>query len=138
MLHKASRRLQAVVLGTVCGVLIHVLVGRCVWYGYMLTGCAFFLWLLFTLYLYFDSVEHSYNGLLMAYFGTMGIIRGCNDISFHPSMTHYPIVNTVVAITVVTFFDTVLSPGRASVAAHVAYMKVWHAMEESVRNIFDP
>jgi len=103
-----------------------------------LTGVLYFLWLLLTLFIYFDAVDNSYSGLLMAYFGTMGILRGCNDISFDPALTHYPIVNTVVAIFVVTFFDTLFHPGRASVAAYEAYVDVWKTMKEGVNAIFDP
>eukprot|EP00416_Gambierdiscus_australes_P031416 CAMPEP_0171087302 /NCGR_PEP_ID=MMETSP0766_2-20121228/20059_1 /TAXON_ID=439317 /ORGANISM="Gambierdiscus australes, Strain CAWD 149" /LENGTH=1150 /DNA_ID=CAMNT_0011544997 /DNA_START=39 /DNA_END=3491 /DNA_ORIENTATION=+ len=137
-IQKNAKRLQAVVFGTVTGILVHAMVGRCIWWGYALTGFFFFSWLLLTLFLYFDSVDNSYNGLLMAYFGTMGILRGCNDISFDPALTHYPITNTVVAIFVVTFFDIVFHPGRAAVAAYEAYVEVWRTMKEAVTAIFDP
>lgn len=137
-IQKNAKRLQAVVLSTVVGVLIHVILGRCVWWGYMLVAGLFYVWLVFTLFLYFDSVDHSYSGLLMAYFGTMGILRGCSDLSFDPGMTHFPITNTVVAICVVTAFDVLLHPGRAAPAAHEAYLEVWRTMKDAVGALFDP
>merc|ERR1719443_2404120 len=107
---KNMGRVQGVVLGCVFGQLLYALFAWCYWWGYMVIGITVFVWLLSTLFVYYNSADFGYIGCLMAAFGTKYMLQGCSNDVFQPTDTYYTIINTVVGITIMTFCDLTFTP----------------------------
>jgi len=137
-LQKNLERLQGVVLGTVVGHLVHALVGRCIWWGFLTSASLLFLWVSLNLYTYFDSPVYGGRARLFCVFGTQILLTGCNEETFDPLATYHVIANSVVAILVMASVDLVLAPSRASDMACKALLDSWKAIEQATSHLLNP
>merc|ERR1719335_736177 len=97
-----------------------------------------FTWLLSLFFVYFNSNEWGYVGCLMGAFGAKFMLQGCSDEVFQPQGTYHTIINTVLGIAFMTFYDISLMPARSNDMAIQAMSKAWDMYEQAVKDIFDP
>jgi len=136
-LTKNLSRLQGVVLGIVVGQVGYALLGWCVWWGYISVAVALYSWTLLALFVYYNSSQYSTVGLLLAVFGSAGLLQGCSEDIFDPRDSFYAIINCTAAIAVMGIVDIVLSPGRASDMARDEYIETFDPLIEALRQICD-
>lgn len=130
-------RLQGIVLGTVIGQIAYVLLGWCVWWGYISVALFVFIWGGASIFVYYNSAQFSTVGILCAVFGVMNVLSGCTDEVFQPAGAYYAVINATLAICIMTVVDMALSPGRCSDMAQEAYLNAWEATTKAVATLFD-
>jgi len=136
-LTKNLSRLQGVVLGIVVGQIGYALLGWCVWWGYISVAVALYSWTLVSVFVYYNSAQYSTVGLLLAVFGSAGLLQGCSEEIFDPRDSFYAIINCTAAIAIMGLVDVVLSPGRASDMARDEYIETFDPLSEALRQICD-
>lgn len=136
-LTKNLSRLQGVVLGIVVGQVGYALLGWCVWWGYISVAFALYLWTLLAVFVYYNSVQYSTVGLLLAVFGSAGLLQGCSEEIFDPRDSFYSIINCTAAIAVMGIVDIMLSPGRASDMARDEYIETFDPLTKALEQICD-
>lgn len=137
-INKNMGRVQGVVLGCVFGQMVYALFAWCAWWGYVVICLSVILWLISTLFVYYNSSEFGYIGCLMAAFGTKYMLQGCSNEQFLPTNTYYTIINTVVGITIMTFCDMTITQTPTSHLASNALMDAWDMYAKAVNDLFDP
>jgi len=136
-LTKNLSRLQGVVLGIVVGQVGYALLGWCVWWGYISVAFALYSWTLIAVFVYYNSAQYSTVGLLLAVFGSAGLLQGCSEEIFDPRDSFYAIINCTAAIAIMGIVDIMLSPGRASDMARDEYIETFDPLTDAVKLICD-
>lgn len=116
----------------------YALLAWCVWWGYVSVAIAVVTWATLTLFIYYNSVQYSTVGLLLAVFGVSSLLQGCSDEVYDPSTSYYGIINTTGGICIMCVVDTIFAPGRASDMAVTKYFAPWDALVKQSEQLFDP
>jgi len=129
-------RLQGVVLGTIVGQILYAVFGWCAWWGVLLISTAVFSWTYLTLFMYYNSTQYSFLGILLAAFGTQNMLASCAATNFDPSTAYGGIVNIIVAISVMIGVDTILASQPAADKAVAQLSVAWGLLEQAMRKHF--
>lgn len=139
-LTKNLGRLQGVVLGTVVGQILYSFFGYCTAWGYMSIASCLAIWNVMALFIYYNSQDYSYVGLLLGVFGSKGLLQGCQSgvSNFEPSLAYNSVVDTIIAISIILAMDTFFASERASQLTYESYINAWRELREAVDCLFDP
>eukprot|EP00931_Biecheleriopsis_adriatica_P073025 TRINITY_DN47397_c0_g1_i1.p1 TRINITY_DN47397_c0_g1~~TRINITY_DN47397_c0_g1_i1.p1 ORF type:complete len:854 (+),score=126.79 TRINITY_DN47397_c0_g1_i1:46-2562(+) len=140
---KNLQRVQGVVLGTVCGQLIHRLFITCAWYNSLILAVILFIWVSFNIFIYYNSAVFATIGCLLAAFGATKILGGCEfnvdatETESHLLSGYSSIVTTVIAVSVIIAVDVAFCQERASDMTFRAITDAWQAITAAIENNFD-
>jgi len=130
-------RLQGVVLGTIVGQTFYQLFGWCTWWGTLLSFATLFGWVYLTLFVYYNSKQYSFLGVLLAAFGASNMLKSCMAEGFKPETAYGTIVSTVLAIAMMLAIDIILSSERAADMAHASLQGALVGLKKAVVTHFD-
>jgi len=139
---KSKDRLLGMVVGTVFGQLSYALLAWCTLWAYCAVMGSVMLWLSITLYVYFNSVQYSVVGCLLAAFGTPFLLMGCSDGVYDPRVGYPKIIDTIITVIVMVLVENVVDllrqEPRASDKAAGIIPEIMMAQKEALGNLFDP
>jgi len=134
---KNLNRLQGVVLGTVFGQVVYALLAWCIWWGYLAIAVAVFIWAFASLFIYYNSQTFSSVGLLLGVFGVGGMLQGCSDEIFDPTLSYYGVINCTSGIVIMCLVDTIFAAGRASDLALMSFHAAWDPILQQVDELLN-
>lgn len=134
---KNLNRLQGVVLGTVFGQVVYALLAWCIWWGYLAIAVAVFIWAFASLFIYYNSQTYSSVGLLLGVFGVGGMLQGCSDDIFDPTLSYYGVINCTSGIVIMCLVDTIFAAGRASDLALMSFHAAWDPILQQVDELLN-
>jgi len=141
---KNLQRVQGVVLGIVCGQLLHRMFISCAWYNSLVISGSLLLWTTINTFIYYNSASYATIGCLLAAFGAQKMLGGCHsasagsDTDAHLLLVYSSIMTTVIAVALIMGIDVLLCQTRASDLTYTALLDAWHSILEALDHNFDP
>jgi len=142
-------RLQAVLISQVVPHLIYSVLGTACWYPVIIVQALFMIgWELLTCYIYYSSTQYGYIGCLTAAFGIVPLAYPCAppvsaqaalaaDTAFQVA-SFTKIIQTTIAIVILTSVDLLLAKERASTKARDSIKHAFLALDSGIQGVFAP
>merc|ERR1719408_1193487 len=123
--------------------------GRACWYPVIIVQALFMIgWELLTCYIYYSSTQYGYIGCLTAAFGIVPLAYPCApplsasaalaaDTAFQVA-SFTKIIQTTIAIVILTAVDLVLAKERASTKARDSIKHAFLALDAGIQGVFAP
>merc|ERR1719409_1050378 len=148
-IQKNLGRLQAVLISQVVPHLVTTVLGTsCWWPRIAVQAIAMILWELLTCYVYYSSTTYGYIGCLTAAFGIVPLSYPCAppmsasaalaaDTAFQVA-SFTKIIQTTIAIVILTGVDLLLAKERASTKARDSIKHAFLALDAGIQGVFAP